>query len=193
MKAISTLGAALILSFNGTVAAQQMATPDEQATQTGIPATQHQKQTAKEVQGGELFKRLDQDGDGQISQQEAQAESTLSDRWSNLDENADGRLDSQEFSAFESRTDVQGEATVGAGGQTQEGMPASPHQKEAVEDDLLGQLDKDGDGRISEQEAQVEAQLSDNWELLDENEDGTLDSRELSQLEERLSDTEEAE
>jgi Ca2+-binding EF-hand superfamily protein len=72
-------------------------------------------------------------------------------------------------------------------------MPTSPHQEEAIEEDLLGQLDQDGDGQISQQEAQVEAQLSDNWDLLDENRDGLLDSRELSQLEQTLSEIEEAE
>jgi Ca2+-binding EF-hand superfamily protein len=192
MKAISTLGAALILSFNGTVAAQQTSTPEDQATEGGMPTTEHQEQTAEEVTS-DLFTRLDQDRNGEISQEEAQAESTLSQSWSKLDENVDGRLDSQEFSAFEQNTDMEGGETVGATGQTEEGMPTSPHQEEAVEEDLLAQLDQDGDGQISQQEAQVEAQLSDNWDLLDENRDGLLDSRELSQLEQTLSEIEEAE
>jgi hypothetical protein len=192
MKAISTLGAALILSFNGTVAAQQTSTPEDQSTEQEIPATQHQEQTAEEVKS-DLFKRLDQDRDGQISQAEAQSETTLSQSWSKFDQNDDGRLDSQEFSTFEQNTNMQEGATVGATGPTGEGMPISPHQEGAVEDDLLGQLDQDGDGQISQREAQVEAQLADNWDRLDENEDGMLDSRELSQLEERLADIEEAE
>lgn len=192
MKAISTLGAALILSFNGTVAAQQTATPEDPATQEGIPATEHQEQTAEDVKS-DLFQRLDQDRDGQISQEEAQSETALSKSWSEFDEDGDGRLDSQEFSAFEQDMDVQSHATVGASGQTAEGMPTSPHQEQAVEGDLLGQLDADGDGQISQQEAQVEAQLADNWDQLDENGDGVLDSVELSQLEERLAEIEEAE
>lgn len=192
MKAISTLGAALILSFNGTVAAQQTATPEDRATGEGIPATEHQQQTAGDVRS-DLFQRLDQDRDGQISQEEAQSETALSQSWSKFDQDGDGRLDPQEFSAFEQDTDVQSHATVGARGQTVEGMPTSPHQEQAVEGDLLGQLDADGDGQISQQEAQVEAQLADNWDRLDENGDGVLDSDELSQLEERLAEIEDAE
>ena len=192
MKAIRTLGAALILSFNGTVAAQQTSTPEDQATQGGIPTTKHQEQTAEEVKS-DLFKQLDQDRNGQISEEEAQAESTLAESWSEFDHDVDGGLDAQEFSAFEQNTDVQEGTTVGSRGQTEEGMPTSPHQEEAIEEDLLGQLDQDGDGQISQQEAQVEAQLSDNWDLLDENRDGLLDSRELSQLEQTLSEIEEAE
>jgi hypothetical protein len=140
MKTISTLGAALILSFGGIAAAQQTATPEDEAKRSGIPATEHQEQATREVQ-----------------------------------------------------EDTQDKATAGTRGQTEEGMPATPHQEKAVEEDLLAELDQDGDGQISQQEAQVETQLTDNWDELDENQDGMLDSGELSQLEERLSDIEEAE
>jgi Ca2+-binding EF-hand superfamily protein len=58
-------------------------------------------------------------------------------------------------------------------------MPSTRHQEQAVGDDLLGQLDEDGDGMISQEEAEAEAQLSDNWDRLDRNRDGQLDAREL--------------
>jgi Ca2+-binding EF-hand superfamily protein len=115
-----------------------------------------------------------------VSQQEARAHSSLSADWSNLDENRDGRLDSEEFSAYERKTDREGNAApVGAMGQTEEGLPSTRHQEQTVGDDLVGELDKDGDGQISEQEAQAETQLSDNWDRLDKNRDGKLDSSEL--------------
>jgi hypothetical protein len=133
MKAISTLSAALILSFNGTVAAQQTSTPEDQETQRGIPATQHQKQTAKEVKS-DLFSRVDKDGDGQISQQEAKSNSALSKNWSKFDENADGRLDSQEFSAFERSSDVREDA-AGTKATTEKGIPSTRHQEQTIDDD----------------------------------------------------------
>ena len=132
MKAISTVSAALILSFNGTVAAQT-ATPEDEATQRGIPATQHQKQTVKEV-SSDLFKRLDKDGNGQISQQEAEAYSALSGSFSKFDEDGDGLLDEQEFSAFDRSSDARGD-TAGTKAKTKEGIPSTRHQEQAIEDD----------------------------------------------------------
>jgi Ca2+-binding EF-hand superfamily protein len=179
MKAMTTVGAALILSLGGTVAAQETTKPEDQATHPAVPATQHQAQTAKDVKSG-LFSQLDQDGDGMVSQQEAEAHSSLSADWSDLDQNRDGRLDSEEFSAYERKTDREGNAApVGAMGKTEEGLPSTRHQEQTVGDDLVGELDKDGDGEISEQEAQAEAELSDNWDQLDKNRDGKLDSSEL--------------
>ena len=132
MKAISTVSAALILSFNGTVAAQT-ATPEDETTHRGIPATQHQKETAKQVKS-DLFKQLDKDGNGQISQQEAEANSTLSKSWSTFDENGDGRLDAQEFSAFERSSDVRGDAAE-TKAKTKDGIPSTRHQEQTIDDD----------------------------------------------------------
>jgi hypothetical protein len=184
MKATTFAIAAFVFSLHGTAAAQQTAAPEESETPQGIPATQHQEEAVREIESN-LFEQLDKDGDGSISQQEARAHSQLSESWNRFDQNGDGSLDQEEFSDFEQSTALKDEAAAGGSrGQTEQGIPATRHQEQAVQDDLIGQLDKDGDGFISEQEAQAEAQLSDNWDSLDENRDGKLDSRELENLEE---------
>lgn len=47
------------------------------------------------------FKDLDQNGDGRVSQQEANAQPMLAERFKRLDNNSDGYLDHGEFSRFE--------------------------------------------------------------------------------------------
>ena len=49
----------------------------------------------------EGFARLDADGDGKLSREEAQADPRLSSQWDSLDANADGNVDESEFSALE--------------------------------------------------------------------------------------------
>jgi len=193
MKATIVVIPALVLSLQGAVAAQQTAPPEQSAGQQEIPTTPHQEEVAREVEG-EGFKKLDEDGNGLISMEEAQAEPTLSANWSELDQNGDDMLDAEEFARSEHGM-AAGEQVAGAGahGEMEEGMPMSPHQEQAVDEELVGHLDSDGDGTISQQEAEAEAKLADNWEQLDENGDGMLDSRELDQLEQKLSDIEEAE
>ncbi len=44
---------------------------------------------------------LDTNQDNQISQDEAQADSTLMEQWADLDTNQDGVLDQEEFAQFE--------------------------------------------------------------------------------------------
>ncbi|MGH8196432.1 MAG: hypothetical protein ACREQ8_18860 [Woeseiaceae bacterium] len=100
MKTMTTLIALGLLSVQGTGVAQQTETPEEQESRHGIPATPHQEQATREVKG-DLFKQLDKDGDGEISQQEAQAEAQLSDNWDQFDRNDDGKLDSRELDRFD--------------------------------------------------------------------------------------------
>ena len=50
---------------------------------------------------GKDFGSLDADGNGQLSQQEANARGDLSQAWSSVDGNGDGVVDRAEFSAFE--------------------------------------------------------------------------------------------
>ncbi len=203
MKATTMAAAASLLFWHGAIAAQQTATPEETdaATATpqetepaeGMPATTHQQEAAREVES-ELFEEIDEDGNGLISRQEAQGEPALVDSWSQYDEDGDGSLNSQEFGQFAQTTAGQ-EAVARAEerrGATEE-MPATRHQEQAVEDDLVGQLDRNADGVISEDEAQADARLADNWDQYDEDGDGRLDARELDRLEEELGDTEEAE
>ena len=47
------------------------------------------------------FSKLDIDGDGVLSMEEASADPVLRESWSTADANQDGRLEQAEFSAFE--------------------------------------------------------------------------------------------
>jgi Ca2+-binding EF-hand superfamily protein len=49
----------------------------------------------------DMFKSLDQDQSGSISQQEAANQQTLSQDWAKYDSNQDGQINASEFSAFE--------------------------------------------------------------------------------------------
>ena len=50
---------------------------------------------------GNLYRDLDANEDGAISQEEAAASPTVSDQWTTLDTNADGQLDQAEFAKME--------------------------------------------------------------------------------------------
>jgi Ca2+-binding EF-hand superfamily protein len=91
-------------------------------------------------------------------------------------------LDEQELSGVHesSTSSTQTEGLAGVG--TKADMPTTRHQEHAVQGDLIKQLDTDGDGKISQQEAEVEARLSDNWDEIDRNGDGKLDSNELDRV-----------
>lgn len=177
MKPMTSVTAAGLLLVLGTAGAQQA-----KPVQQDMPATPHQEQATREIKS-DLFKQLDDDRDGLVSRQEAQAESSLAAGWSQYDRNGDDSLDAQEFSRFESSTSVAAEdPELGQAGRTEADMPATPHQEQAVRGDLIEQLDKDGDGGISQQEAQDEHWLAANWDRLDRNDDGKLDSSELDRF-----------
>lgn len=197
MRTMTTVLAASLLSFQGIALAQESgAQAQESGAQTGqeprpeqeprqgIPATKHQTQTVDEIKS-ERFSQLDEDGNRSISREEAQAETKLTDNWSTYDEDGDGSLNLEEYSEFE-RTSASGDATSGdtSGmlgiGETEQDMPATRHQQQRVGDDLIGELDRDGDGAISKDEAEGEAGLSGQWDQLDRNSDGKLDAQELS-------------
>lgn len=197
MKATITAVAASLLACYGSAVSQETQTTDDQESAQGIPATPHQAGTVREVES-ELFERLDQDSDGVVSREEAQGSAMLSDNWSQFDQNGDGALDSREFGDFRAEQGTvsgAGEATMTGAAETDAaaGLPETHHQEQTVGNDLLGQLDSNGDGRISQEEAQSEARVADNWDQYDQNGDGQLDSRELDRLEQELGDTEEAE
>ena len=185
MRTVTTILAASILSFQGVALAQESGTESgqeprpEQEPRQGIPATKHQTQTMDEIKS-ERFSQLDKDGDRSISREEAQAETKLTENWSTYDEDGDGSLNVQEYSEFE-RSSASGDSTGMLGiGETEQDMPATHHQQQSVGDDLLGELDSDGDGAISKDEAEGEARLSGQWDQLDRNSDGKLDAQELS-------------
>ncbi len=205
MKATMTAVAVSLLACYGTSVAQETGTAGEDERAEGIPATPHQAGTAREVESY-LFRKLDEDGDDAISRQEAEGHSKLKENWSRYDQDGDDMLSSREFGDFRAEESVASGAAepsvtepsvAGAAEQSQTGvaggLPETRHQEQTVGGDLVGQLDTDGDGRISQQEAQGEAQLAENWDEYDQDGDGQLDGTELDRLEEELRDTEEAE
>lgn len=192
MKSTITVVAASLLTCQGALAAQQTEPAEEGERAEGIPATPHQEEAARQVDD-DLFAQLDADGNGLISKEEVEVVATLTDSWSQYDQDGDGALDEEEFGRFEQETTARTEvAQAGEDTDPAEGIPATRHQEEVVEGDLVGHLDKDGDGRVSEEEAQAEAELADNWDQYDVNDDGQLDSWELDQYQQER-DTEEAE
>jgi|GEM_PF-3150001 len=52
----------------------------------------------------ESFTKLDANGDGKISMEEAATDSKLTEAWSAVDANQDGQIERAEFSAFEEQT-----------------------------------------------------------------------------------------
>lgn len=180
MKPVTILMTAGSLALLGTVHAQQAETPEEEAE--GIPATQHQEEALRDV-SSDLFNRLDANRDGAISREEAQAESSLSGSWNEYDQNGDQKLDQSEFAAYNKSSTETEDVEIAQGVPTVEGVPVSPHQQQAIREQLVEDLDKDGDGGISQSEAQGESALISEWDQLDRNDDGKLDSSELEELE----------
>ena len=62
--------------------------------------------------GGSDFQSMDKNGDGYLSQDEAQGNSSLQEKWNDADLNDDGQLDRSEFSQFET---MGGSGTSGSG------------------------------------------------------------------------------
>ena len=62
----------------------------------------------------ERFMRLDTNHDGYISQDEAKADSQLSQEWKTVDTNNTGKIDESEFSAFEEDMEPGGIPSKGA-------------------------------------------------------------------------------
>jgi EF hand len=54
--------------------------------------------------GSATYKALDENKDGLVSHEEAEAIPTLADQWTEVDVNEDGKIDAVEFSRFESLT-----------------------------------------------------------------------------------------
>lgn len=114
------------------VASTAYAEPQTEAAD--VPKTQHQEEVTREVQS-ERFGMLDEDGDGAISQQEGQADTTLVKNWQAYDLDHDQKLNVEEFAAFEA-------TRAASEGRTEAGMPSTKHQEKALSDEHLEKSDK---------------------------------------------------
>jgi Ca2+-binding EF-hand superfamily protein len=116
----------------------------------------------------ELFKRLDKNSDGQISKDEVDAEKArLFERLVRAgDKNNDGQLNREEFAAaLKDRP-------------TEPAQPAPGGDRPAPRE-IFQRFDKNGDGKISKDEAPERMQQ--NWERVDRNGDGFVTPDELAQ------------
>ena len=104
---------------------------------------------------GRGFARLDTDGDGKLSRQEAANSPRLAQNFDVIDTNKDGFLTQDELQAARQQ--------FGPGGRG-EGWK---------------KLDTDGDGRLSRQEVANAPRLAQNFDAIDSNKDGFLSQEEL--------------
>lgn len=119
---------------------------------------------ADPAQAAELFARLDADGDGLLTADEApEGFARLMRR---VDRNGDGKLSAAEFQAGAQRTG-------GAAGQG--GNPAAAQRGVRQ---LLNRFDRNGDGALSREE--TPPRMVGNFDRLDQNADGALDAQELA-------------
>ncbi len=128
--------------------------------------------------GGALFRALDADGDGVVSAAElANAVQALKA----LDKNNDGQLTLEEVSP--PRGEGGGFRGFGAGpGRGGEGRPGGGGGGVGMFE-RLKESDKDGDGKISRQEAPE--WLTERFDRFDLNKDGFIDEEEIRQVAER--------
>lgn len=184
MKRASTVIVACALSSFGVVQAQQTDEPQDTQAAPAVPVSPHQEQAIRDIDD-DLFDRLDQDRNGMVSHEEAQAEPSLMEKWTEYDKNSDQMLDRQEMAAVHPSGASEATSDIGVAQEeiTEEGLPASEHQRSLVGHQLLDQLDEDGDGKLSQQEAESDSKLTTEWARLDTNQDGDLDSDELSKFE----------
>ncbi len=158
----------------------------QQAEQKAQPPVAGEPGTAtKELAG---FENLDSDGNGFISQQEADTSDPLINNWQVVDIDSDGQLNQAEFSAFEAgyKAKLKGQGMMKDGQQPKQEQQTGLQESQAGDSQELAsfsELDENKDGYISEQEAAGHDALSTNWEQVDGNSDGHLDQAEFSAFE----------
>ncbi len=132
---------------------------------------QRQQPAAESVQPDHVvarFRIIDQNGDGRIGPEEAAPYGDLVEQWLALDSDESGDLSLGEFSRSERARHPPSIAS---------GVGAPPPAQ-------FTELDRNGDGRISRDEAAANRYLLDNWRELDRNQSGDLDRSEFSVFEE---------
>lgn len=110
---------------------------------------------------------MDKDGDGKISKQEAKASPEMAPAFAYIDTSRDGFIDMAEVKAMVEYTKAQGQ------GKRQSEMPKG---EKVTAKQVIASMDKNGDGKISKQEANEELKLF--FSEVDANKDGFVDEKE---------------
>jgi len=88
---------------------QQPSTSQDAAGHPSV-ASPHQAEVLEEI--AMRFRNLDQDQDGQVSQEEAKAEVDLGKQWAALDDNSDGKLNLTEYAKRRRSIKTRSDATM---------------------------------------------------------------------------------
>ncbi|MGE0605838.1 MAG: EF-hand domain-containing protein [Pirellulales bacterium] len=132
-------------------------------------------------QGGQFLERLkqaDKDGDGKLSKEEAPG--PLQGRFEEFDANKDGFIDQQELRQRFQAGAGQNRPGADKPGQRPEGAKGKPGAGAGKFPQKLQQADKNGDGKLSKEEAPE--RLKERFDLIDANKDGLLEAQEFQNL-----------
>ncbi len=134
------------------------------------------------AQDGDLFGRLDANGDGVITAEEAGDKKAIFERLlRNADKNEDGKLSKEEFAAGLKDAEPAKPQPGGFG----DGAGAPGRGPGAFNlEEMLKRIDKDGDRKISKEEAPD--RMRDNFDRIDANSDGFIEPRELLKMAEMM-------